>query len=321
MVFVSPHTDLWLAPRYSIWVGAIGSIALAMVIEEVARRGAGAAGPLRAAGLLGAALSLPAMAGAVWPVMNLAPVARDRPEVRRLTELRYLKDTAWDLVPMASVWGPLDAITRGGAGLSVYQAGDKSVFWTAPSFGSELQNRIWNFESSPAREPDTYFYHSPRGRPLYIGRRIERSAVATDPRYRLVAGEPGGETALYLSRSALGEHDRARRLADYYRKTSPEIVEATSRSAAAIEPGGLVLAPFPFAAGLLVHEADGRLRGDLQPVLQQDIEGIARSAGQGRVLYTFGAPIEGYEARVVEELVVGNGSVPLIRNSWAPLAR
>jgi hypothetical protein len=78
------------------------------------------------------------------------------------------------MILMADGWAPLDAMTRGGAGLTVYQASDNPVFWTAPTFGTELQNRLWNFLPSREQsgvEPEVYYFSGFLGAPLYLGKR------------------------------------------------------------------------------------------------------------------------------------------------------
>jgi hypothetical protein len=319
-LFVSTHTDLWVAARFVIFVGGIVSVALALLVEEASGLGIGAAGALRAAGAACGCLGLLASAQSAWPLMNLAPAAADPPALRAMTEQRYLRNTGWDLRPMSAAWAPLDAMTRGAGGLSVYQAGDLAVFWTAPTYGTEMQNRIWNFDRTPVAKPDAYFFHSPRGKPFFVGKPVQRAEVAADPAFELVASDGDDATTLYVSRAALSEKGRLEKLAAYYEQTAPDMVRATEASAAALEPGSVVLVPFPLAAGYLVHRARGRCRSAIDPVTTKDVETAARRAAN-RVIYTFPAPLPGMTAAPGPELEYRGKRFRLIRNAPAGEAR
>ena len=316
-LFVSTHTDLWVAARFVIFVGGIVSVALALLVEEASRLRIGAAGALRAAAAAGGCLGLLASAQSPWPLMNLAPAALDPPGLRAMTEQRYLRNTGWDLRPMSAAWAPLDVMTRNGGGLSVYQAGDLSVFWTAPTYGTEMQNRIWNFEKAPATKPEAYFFHSPRGKPFFVGKPVQRTEVAADPAFVLVASDGDDATTLYVSRAALSEKGRFEKLVTYYEQTVPDMVRATEASAAALEPGSVVLVPYPLAAGYLVHRARGRCRSTIEPVTTKDVETVARRAAGSRVIYTFPAPLPGMTATPGPELEYRGKRLRLIRNAPA----
>jgi hypothetical protein len=315
-LFLVGRADLFVFARLVLSVGAPAFIAFALVIEETRRRLPGAATVLRALAVGSAATALVLMAGSRWPLMSLAPVAADSPRERAVSEFRYLAATAWDLRPMAGAWAPLDAITRAGAGLTVYQATDWPVFWTAPTYGAELQNRIWNFVQDPGHPPEAFLFHSWTGNPFYLGPTISRETVAANPQLRLVASERDGATTLYVSRSALAAKNRGGRLAEYYRITAPSMVSVTEESLGAMEAGSLLLAPFPFAAGYLVHEADGRLRAELHPIATKD-QGPSSAAWPDRVIYTLGQAIAGRPGRIAATLQGSGSAVPLYRNAPA----
>ncbi len=270
-------------------------------------------------------MALLAAAQAAWPSVNLAPLAGDPPAVRKLTELRYLSVAAGDLGRMSVGWAPLDVMTRDGAGLTVYEAADKDEFWTAPTFGVELQNRIWNFQQAPTADPEAFFYHLspkdlPEGQPLYIGREIPRTAVATDPRFRLVAASENGATTLYVSTAALAEKGRWKRLVEYYRLTAPRAVVATAQIAAAMTPDSIVLVPFPLAAGFIVHQEDGLLKAEVTPVVTADLPAVVERLGRRRTIYTLDAQITGMKNQPVTIFKVSGKGVTLVRNEPLPPA-
>lgn len=309
-----PYDDLSFTPRYVLAIGGIAFVALAIAIEEAAPSRTGAATMMRAAGVLGAALAIVVAAASDKPVVDMSYAARYSPNARRLGEMVYLRHGPSVIGWMAEAWAPLDAITRGDAGMTVYQATDYGWFLTAPTYGSSLQNRIWNFAGDRDRQsdPDAYFYHSVSGSPLYIGKEIHRETVAADPRYELVSARSDDTTGLYVSRSRLAEKGRRERLVDFYRTLRPTMVRETAPAAEAVR-GGILLATFPLASAFLVHEAEGRLHAELIPVMRADIE--AEAARRSHVpVYTLGVPVGGRRSRAVQEVGVSGRKITLFVN-------
>ncbi len=312
-LFLVGWSDLFVFSRLVLAIGAPAFIAFALLVDEARLRLPGAATALRILAICSAAAALVLMAPARWPLMNLAAVAADNPQQRAVSELKYLAVTTWDLRPLSGAWAPLDAMTRDGAGLTVYQAADWPVFWTAPTYGAELQNRIWNFGRSPGQAPDAFLFHSWKDDPFFVGPVIHRAAVAANPNVRLVASAAEDVTTLYVSTAALGEKGRAKKLADYYRLVTPGIVNATDESLASMAPCGVLLAPFPFAAGYIVQEADGRLRPELRAITTKDRDSTAADLPT-RVVYTIGGAVPGRTASIIATISWSGSIVPVYRN-------
>jgi hypothetical protein len=288
-------------------------IGFAALIDEARKTLPGAATALRAIAVGSASACVLLMASARWPLMNLEPLSEDALGRAQVSEFRYLSRAPWDLRFMSAAWTPLDTMTRGGAGLSVYQATDWPVFWTAPTFGSELQNRVWNFTSNTSSAPQAFLYHSWTGNPTYIRREIRREAVAIDPRLRLVASAVNDVTTLYVSNAALAADGRGRRLAEYYRHTATDVVRSTQNSLREFEPGSILLAPFPFAAGYLVHEADGQLSAELHPVAVKD-QKIYDDRWPDRIVFTFAHAMPGRRARLIGKVTAKGSALAIYRN-------
>jgi hypothetical protein len=87
--------------------------------------------------------------------------------------------------------------------------------------------------------------------------------------------------------------------------------------AEALPHGEVLLATFPLAAAMLVHEADGRLLGQLFPVTKADLVETARRV-TGPV-YTLDVPIDGRKITPSEYTILGRTHV-LYRNDPAPAA-
>jgi hypothetical protein len=183
----------------------------------------------------------------------------------------------------------------------------------APTFGSELQNRVWNFTGNKSSERQACLFHSWTGNPTYVGREIRREAVAANPQVRLVASGYNDVTTLYVSDDALAEAGRGRRLAEYYRLTAPQAARSTESSLRHLERGSILLAQFPLAAGYLVHEADGRLDAELHPIAAKD-QHLYETAWPDRTIFTIGRAMHARRAYVVGIVTVDELEQPLYRN-------
>jgi hypothetical protein len=314
-LFLAPFDTFAQTPRYVLVVGGLAFVALGAVIEQASSSGTGVASVLRGAGVLGAGMAVVLAAGSNAPLLDLSPAAAEPAPVRKLGEAHYLRYSMRPMAVMAEGWAPLDAMTANGAGLTVYQATDFERFWTGPTFGTDLQNRVWNFLPSrdQASDPDAYYFHSLSGAPLYLGKEIHRETVAADPRYELVATAPDDVMTVYVAKRTLAEKGRRGRLIDYYKTLRPKLVNDTAPIAEAIPEGQVLLATFPFASAFLVHEYEGRLRAELVPLAKADLESeSARHAD--RAVYTIGAPIAGRRASAVREFAVSGRSFSLFLN-------
>ncbi len=146
---------------------------------------------------------------------------------------------------------------------------------------------------------------------FFVGRTITRAEVAADPRYQLVASEGDGVGALYVSRTALGDKNRSSRLAEYYRRTKPDMVAMVRKSAIAMEPGSVVIAPFPIAAGYLVLRADGVMSAELEAVTSSEVLATAER-WPDRLLYVVGGLLPGRSGHQVDEFSLRGKKIPLM---------
>ena len=122
-------------------------------------------------------------------------------------------------MPMSSyAWEMLDLLTLDD-GINVYMATDGAFYWTAPTFGSNLQNRIWNFEKNLTSPPDAYIYsiteelYGGSKSFFYLKQKILFRDVFNDPHYDLIL--TAGASFLFVSKGYLsGKMDR---LAKFYK--------------------------------------------------------------------------------------------------------
>ena len=308
-LFLVSYADLSVYARLVLVAGAPVFIGFAVLIDDSRRALPGAATALRAIAVGSASAGVLLMASARWPLMNLSPLSAGSAPV---SEFNYLSRAPWDLRFINAAWTPLDTITRGGAGLVVYQATDWAVFWTAPTFGSQLQNRVWNFTETNS-DPQAFLFHSWTGNPAYVRREIRRETVAANQGIRLVASGLNDITTLYVTNEALAQMGRGRRLAEYYRVVAASSVSSTSSSLNHFDRGSVLLAPFPFAAGYLVHEADGMLGAELHPITAGDQDAY-NTAWLDRVVFTIGRAVAGRHADIVGKVTADGSEKPIYRN-------
>lgn len=188
-----------------------------------------------------------------------------------------------------------------------------SVFWTAPTFGSRLQNRVWNFESDPPTWPDAFiFHHDRRGRPLhFVGRRITPEEVEADGRYWLVTQTPF--TTLWVKRELIESPDVARRLADYYAMTFGPALRVAEGVAPLLASGRPVITASPLAYGLRQLALIGRLGAEVWLVPDGHEDATAARLG-AQAAYTVGRPLAGYQSRPIAALTEGNVQMPIYEN-------
>ena len=313
-LFLVGHADLFVFARLVLVVAAPVFIGYALLVDETRGLLPGAGTALRALAIVAVGSSLLLMAAARWPLLNLRPAAADSAGARALSPFRHLASANWDHRPLSLAWAPLDEITSGGRGLTVYQSADWPVFWTASTYGRELQNRIWNFVQDPAHPPEAFLFHTRTGAPFHLGRVVTRESIGADPRYRLIAATRGDVTTLYVAAAALTARERGDRLARYYRVAEPEMVTTTASALADLAADAALVARFPFAAGFIVHEADRQLRPVLYTTAVSDFA-RAVSSLTDRVVYTTGYAIAGRTSRPVAWLQeAGSPAVPLLRH-------
>jgi hypothetical protein len=308
----SDVTDL--TARYTLFVVGLGLVALGIVLRPLAAQLPYSGSILRGFCVAASLLAVVHVAGYRWPSYQIKTAVEDWRAGRYTSEYTYLQQAGWDLPSLSHAWAPLDFLTSPGPGWSVYMACGYSVFWTAPSFGSRLQNRIWNFDAAPAAEPDAFiFHHDRRGRPLYyVGRKITPEDVEAAGRYELVTQTP--YTQLWVQRELLSQPEVSARLADYYAKTFGPIVAAAEPLIPLLADDGVVITASSLAYGLRYLALAGRLALPVHLVPEHGEEALAARLGAHKV-YTVGSPLRGFQARPIAMLVDARSKVPIYENT------
>jgi hypothetical protein len=309
---IVPSETLDLTARYVLFVVGLGLVALGIVLPRLVAL-PGSSSALRAFSIAASALVVVHLAGYEWPSYRIRPAVDDWIEGRQTSEYKYLRQAGWDLPSLSQAWEPLDYLTRTGGGWSIAMAAGYSVFWTAPTFGSRLQNRIWNFEKDPASWPDAFVFHQDRrGRPLhYVGRRITPEEVEADGRYALVAQTP--HTQLWVSRSRLGEPEVGQRLAAYDAATFAPVLPTAEGVGRLLTPGSVVITASPLGYGLRHLALSGKLSADVH-IVPEGHEDATAARLRPSTAYTVGRPLGGYRSRPIAALMEGGTRVPIYEN-------
>jgi hypothetical protein len=314
LAFVTVRTDFAAeyTARYILFVVGLGLLALARSFPLLGQL-PGAVAALKAFAVGSSLLATIHLAAYQWPSYQIRPAVEDRLHGRRTSDYKYLQQAGWDLPSLSRAWEALDVLTLPGPGWSVYMAAGYSVFWTAPSFGSRLQNRIWNFEKNPPSDPDAFiFHHDRRGRPLhFVGRRITPEAVEADGRFALVTQTP--YTRLWVKQELLERSEIAARLADYDAKTFAPVLEPAAGVARLLRPGGVVITSSALGYGLRHLALTGKLRAAVHLVPDGHEDATAARLG-APTAYTVRRPLRGYRSRPIAALMEGGVQVPIYEN-------
>jgi hypothetical protein len=312
-------TRLQFNMRLALVAPALGLAALAVALGRVRADWPGAAAALRGAVVGASALALAHLAGARIPTFDVSAAAADRRAGTVTTPQRYYRGSEGDLPGLATAFEPLDFLTLGGPGWSVYMAADWRVFMTAPLFGSGLQNRVWNFQAEPRRAPDALVFHAGFGgggrRLYYVRGTLTPAEVARDPAYALLARS--GPTELWVSAARLAEPATRARLAALYERREAADIAAFRAVAAALPPADAVVGSLPVLNALRYLELTGALAVPVHLARAGDEAALARRLGAARVI-TLGAPLAGAASRPLATVRTSQGTVGLHFNELAP---
>jgi hypothetical protein len=304
--------------RYIIVVVPLGLLALGITRDWLRARARLAAGAVGLLGVLGSVAAVVTLADYRWPSYQILPAAADRTSGQWTSEYRYFRQSPWSLPALSTAWEPLDFLTRGldGKGWDIYMAAEWSVFWTAPTFGSQIQNRVWNFRHHPDGTPDAFiFYRRAGAEPFYIGRKITPDEVARDDAYELVT--TGGGAEFWARRALLATPVMRARLADYYLRSFGPEIQALEPLVARLTADQVIITSHPLGYPLRYLALTGRSPAPVWLVPPGQELAAAGRAGAG-ALISIGAPLPGYPSRQIWVFAYPGGSIPVFENRRGP---
>jgi len=214
---------------------------------------------------------------------------------------------------LGRVLEPLDDLSRGNKGLSVYVAGPKDFFWTAPFYGTKLQNRIWNFQPHLSSDPDAFIFHQIEEQQdlLYVGPRITPREVNSDPRYILIAQDQ--QSLFFLRKSLIEDSFRKKALIRFYKTLFTETLPLARHLSSFLKEGAVILTSSPIAYNLKYLELTGEIsqRVFFAPV---GTEPQVAQRISDDVIYTIGSPLAGYEFDRLMALGDEGNPLPVYKN-------
>jgi hypothetical protein len=302
--------------RYIIVVVALGLLALGHVLHWLRDRHPVAVSAIRLFGIAASVAAVVQLAAYQWPNFRIMNAVSDRLGGRWTSEYRYLREAPIGLPALGAAWDPLDFLTRGREGWGVYVAVDWPFFWSAPTFGSRVQNRVWNFEPAEIDDPQAFVYYQRPGRELlFIGAEIPPDEVAGDPRYELVTVAAGAE--LWVQRRLLDAPGMRARQAEFYRRGFGAEIPALEQLIPGLGGQATIVTSHPLGHALRYLELAGQSPIPVRLVPTGREAETARRAGLQRAV-SIGDPLPGFEARRIAVFRYPAGEVPFFENVRVP---
>jgi hypothetical protein len=302
--------------RLVIVVVPLTLLAVASFLEELRTAIPAFATALATYCVAAALLAVVQMGGVLFPGFDFGTALLDRARGQQTTPQRYYRQAHGDLSSMVAALEPLDYLTLHSAGWNVYMAADWRMFAVAPVYGSEIQNRVWNFLAEPRPPPDALLFHTGFSggseRLLYVRGRITPEEVAADPRYERLA--LAGPTELWVRRDRLAEPTVRARLLDYYERAYADDIAAITAQAARLPPADALITAAPEGNALRYLSLTGTLRMPVYLAPPGTEAALARRLGSRQVL-TLAAPLPGNEPERVARWEMPAGPLNVYRNT------
>lgn len=301
--------------RLILVVVPLALLALGHVLRRLDEDSAGTASVLRLLCLGAAALVLSQVVGYRNPDLDIAEPLADYRLGLVTTPQRYYQNAAGALPTLRAAFEPLDYLTRRGSGWDVYMAADWRVFVTAPLFGSDLQNRVWNFQPQPKGLPDALVFHSgPDSDPenlFYVGGRISPRQVRLDGGYELISLSPPAE--LWVRREALSDPAVRARLLEFYERRFSRDIAALRPVIAGLPRADVLVTSSPLGHGLRYLELTGAYPTAVLLSPPGTEREQVRRLGATRVI-TLELPLAGASSRELTRVQSTAGPVAVIFN-------
>ena len=300
--------------RYILYVVGFGLIAIGLLFQKFKTELPFSVPILKLLCVGASFLAVLYMASYGLPSYQIKPAVEDWLNGRQTSEYKYFRQSPWDLPSLSLAWEPLDYLTREGKGWSVYMAATHGVFWVTPTYGSHLQNQIWNFEKNPVQDPDAFIFHyDSRSMELfYLGKKITPDEVLNDRRYELVTQTPF--TTFWVKAEILNQPSIATRLADYYEKTFSPAIRTAEALKHHVRKEGMIITSSPLGYGFKYLYLMGKINSPVFLVPKGQENNLAKRTRSKRV-YTVGEALEGFQSRPLAELEGSTGRIYFYENT------
>lgn len=313
LLFTIPYNGFVFVPRYSMFVTAIGFLALGKVITMFQENKYKLL-VLKSMALGFSLLAVVYLSHSVCPIFDIEKAAADFIKGDTRSQYKNLAVARWDLPSLAAAWDALDYLTKDNINpLNCYVATYRAVLWLSPVYGTNLQNRVWNLleQDAPAR-PDAFIYHFKHAeQTLYIKKKIPFEDIASNPEYMLI--NQTSDTALFIRKDYFTQ-DNNKLLMSYYMRAYPASVEMARSIMPVFEPGIPIITIPYFGAGLVWLQLGGSLNNDVHAVSLGFEDRYVRHTNWP-VVYTFINPLSGYKTQKVADVATAEGPVPVYKNT------
>jgi len=305
-IFLILIGDFRFNQRYILLVVGFGLLALGIVLQKFEKELPFSGPILKLFCIGGSILSVIHLGAYVLPSYQIKEPVKDWINRQQTSQYKYYMQSPWDLPSLRIAWEPLDYLTKDGEGWSVYMAANKGVFWVTPSYGSQIQNKIWNFEQEPSEDPDAIIFHYDSRKPqlFYLGKKITPEEVQRDSRYDLVTQLP--YTTFWVKRSILDRPEVSKRLANFYQKTFADVIKPAVQLKKHVEDDSILITSSPLGYGFKYLSLIGEIKASVY-LVPKDTEQDFTDRFEAETVYTVGLTLKGYDARPLASLSSVNG--------------
>ncbi len=298
ILFLVPLRDLWMTSRYSLFVVAIGLLALGKAIALFQRRTLYRLFVILCC-LAFSGMSFIHLAIEVNPSFAVDKPIKDVLEGKVVSKNRYFYLSSF-MTNAFYGWEVLDLLTRDDPkGLNCYAAMAGYFFLTAPLYGTNVQNSIWNFQENPETQPDAFLYDYGGEKDLvYLTKKIPMSEVLRDPRYDLILSLP--QTFCFIKKDFLNKPGKASLLADFYGTYVPRHIDALCNIKEVLAPNIPVVTSSQWGYALKHLQLKGRISNPIVLVPPGQENEFAQRK-QWQKVYSCERPLENFKTALVFE--------------------
>ncbi len=291
--------------RLAMFVVAVGLFAFTEVLAAIHERVY--KGIIKGISLVLSVASVSLLVVSLQPLYRFSEAFADARNGVKSSEFKYLAASYDPHVALRPAWELLDLLTRDNrSGLNCFIASDPEIYWSAPVYGSRLQNRVINMAREEAVPVDAYvctFSDKKRLTSPFLaapgpgGTTTIRDVLAKSDYVSVVHSE---NCCLLLRRDIFVRPEKQRILLEYYRKAWPDAVDLANRLQAQLDP------VIPFIAsneiGYALRSVDMmNHRPDRVLVAVDGREEVVAVEKKLRQCYTVDRPLSGYQWRKVAQ--------------------
>ncbi len=214
ILFMVPLGQLYLCPRYSIFIIPIGLLAMGTILSITKNKIYTTA--IKTLCCIFSILAVVELAIVRLPSYRIDAPIKDLIAGKNVSKNKYLKFSSF-MPSISYSWELLDLLTKDDPkGLSCYVAIDGQFYFVAPTYGINLQNRVWNLQNDVSTKPDALIYYlNARGDAFYFKTKIPLEEAMNDPYYELIL-KINQESYLFVRKDFIDQPSKRKLLAQFH---------------------------------------------------------------------------------------------------------